>query len=125
MELHQPKRLGHHESALIEDLLELVAQGQQTAVDAIVQMLEDLVTHGLESRYAKKMQRLPIWELKTRSRGGEKGGARVYFFVHQGLAYVVNAETKQGDQPSQGKLLEVYGFWKSITGGKDGQQEKD
>ncbi len=52
--------------------------GQQDALDAIITMLEDLTLYSLGSRYAQPLKGTPIWELKTRSRGGQKGGARVY-----------------------------------------------
>ncbi len=49
-----------------------------------------------------------MWELKTRSRGGPKGGARVYFaFTGNGEALVINAEVKDGDAPSAAKITEA------------------
>jgi len=86
--------------AIIEDLLALAEAGQQGAVDAAVLMLTDLYRQGHGSSYARKLQGLPIWELKTHTRGGAKGGTRVYFYFHpDGSAYIVNAESKEGTAP--------------------------
>ena len=119
LEPRHPNRLGAQHPRIIEDLLELASAGQQDALDAIVTMLEDLTLHGLQSRYAKPLQGTPIWELKTRSRGGQKGGARLYWFPLQleeqdeteVFAVIVNAETKTGQAANRSKLreaLEVY-----------------
>lgn len=86
--------------AVIEDLLALAEAGQQQAVDAAILMLADFYRHGTESRYVKKLQGLPVWELKTQARGGAKGGMRVYFYFRtDGAAVIVNAESKAGDAP--------------------------
>jgi hypothetical protein len=77
MTLREPVRPGSLHPAIVEDLLEMASAEQAEAVQAAIEMLEDLVEHGLESRYAKKLHSLPIWELKTRSRGKEKVGTRV------------------------------------------------
>ena len=47
---------------------------------AIGKMLKDLLINGTESRYLNGITGYPILELKTRSRGGEAGGARVYLY---------------------------------------------
>jgi hypothetical protein len=78
-------------------------------------MLEDLSEHGLVSRYAKVLKGTPIWELKTRSWGGIKGGAGVYWFplqVSQGteeelVGVIVNAEVKADSLPNPHKLAEA------------------
>ena len=104
---------------IVEDLIAIAEAGHQEALRAIVLMLEDLSEHGLKSRYAKVLKGTPIWELKTRSRGGIKGGSRVYWFPllvddgeHQEtVGVLVNAEVKAGSVPDLNKLaeaLEVY-----------------
>jgi hypothetical protein len=87
-------------------MLEL-CEHHQLAVNAMIGMLEDLFEFDLKTRYAKKLTDYPLWELKTRSRGGEKGGARVYFFVENNIAYICNAEVKTGSEPSEHKLEEA------------------
>jgi hypothetical protein len=87
-------------AALLDDLLALAEAGQQQAVDAAVLMLADFFVNGQDSRFARKLQGLPIWELKTQARGGAKGGMRVYFyFLSDGSARIVNAESKEGTTP--------------------------
>jgi hypothetical protein len=82
LEPRHPERLHAQHSLIIEDLLEIASAGQRDALNFFI-MLEDLTVHGLKCRYAKTLQGTPIWELKTRSRGGQKGGARVYWFPLQ------------------------------------------
>jgi len=114
-------RLQALHSRLVEDLLELAHGGHQDALDAIIGMLEDLVQQGLKSRYALALKSTPLWELKTRARGGPKGGARVYWFPlevafedredTETFAVVVSAEVKAESTPNPFKLaeaLEIY-----------------
>lgn len=90
---------------IIEDLL---AVQDPAALKAMIDMLEDLHLHGKESRFAHKLVGLPLWELKTNSRGGAKGGARVYFtFTPHAKALVINAEVKTGVTPSEAKITEA------------------
>jgi hypothetical protein len=97
-----PERLDSPRALVIDDLLELALEGKQDAVDSCITMLESLFLEGHESRFVQNMQGLPLLELKTRSRGGEKGGARVYFYWNRfGEAVLVGAESKKGDSPSQ------------------------
>jgi hypothetical protein len=88
---------------LIEDLQNLSLE----AIVAVIKMFSDFYEFGLESRYVKKLQGLPVWELKTQSRGGVKGGTRVYFFVSGDDAVFVKCEVKDDDTPSTSKLREV------------------
>lgn len=93
-------RPNHQHPAIIEDLLDLAAAGQQRAVDAAITMLTDLhrAATVTDSVYAKRLQGLPVWELKTHARGGAVGGTRVYFIAAaDGRAVIVNAEIKAGD----------------------------
>jgi hypothetical protein len=115
LEPRHPERLNAQHSRIIEDLLEIASAGQQDALNSIITMLEDLTVHGLKCRYAKTLQGTPIWELKTRSRGGQKGGARVYWFPLQLMqddqpeifAVIVNAEVKAADTANRAKLAEA------------------
>ena len=91
-------------------MLAMRQAGQREAVTAIIRMVKDLKQSGRESRYALPLKGLPLWELKTRSRGGEKGGARVYFFwTSDSVPILCGAETKDGDTPSALLLKEALG----------------
>lgn len=117
LEPRHPNHLNALHSRIIEDLLDFAYAGQQDAVDAIILMLEDLAQHGLGCRFAKTLKGTPIWELKTRSRGGQKGGSRVYWFpleiqfenkvASETFAVVINAEVKSGNTPNSAKLVEA------------------
>jgi hypothetical protein len=100
-----PNHLNAKHPVIIDDLLE-ISLSSQDAVNSIVLMLHDFHVFGTNSRYAEKLKKLPLWELKTRARGGQKGGARVYFFVgdHNDLI-VCNAEVKTGSTPNPQKLI--------------------
>jgi hypothetical protein len=90
---------------LIEDLFELRDNGQIDALQAIAAMVKDLRQHGTQSRFLKTMKGLPILELKTRARGGEKGGARVYLYrADTDEFHLCAAEGKAGNQPTQALL---------------------
>jgi hypothetical protein len=103
-----PSRLDAKHSRIIEDLLELAKARNQEAVNMMIAMLTDFHKQGFESRFVKKLKGLPIWELKSRARGGAKGGSRVYFFVTgEDEVAIINAESKSGDAPSSYKLDEV------------------
>ncbi len=74
-----PQHLNAKHPPLIEHLIELEFTEHQQCVTQIINMIADLKTNGSDSRYLKKMKG-PFLELKTASRGGDKGGARVYLF---------------------------------------------
>lgn len=104
----QAKRPGDTVSMVVRDLLSMRRAGQREAVTAIIRMVRDLKENGRESRYALALKGLPLWELKTRSRGGEKGGARVYFFwTSDGIPILCGAEVKEADTPSALLLKEA------------------
>lgn len=104
----QAKRPGDTSSMVVRDLLSMRRAGKREAVTAIIRMVRDLKEHGRGSRYALALKDLPIWELKTRSRGGEKGGARVYFFwTLDGVPILCGAEVKEGDSPDATLLKEA------------------
>jgi hypothetical protein len=111
-----PYRLSARHPLLIENLLEFAQEGHQVAVDACIEMLTDLHLYDFQSRYLKKLVGLPFFELKTRSRGGIKGGARVYLFIADDMAFCVNAEIKPEKEPNAQKLeqaAEIYLAYKN------------
>jgi hypothetical protein len=101
-----PDDLAAEHPPFVEDLIELLAQGHQETLDTIIKMAADLKQHGRNSRYLKKLESYPLWELKSRSRGGEKGGARVYLFIGPDDAFFLcHAEYKAENEAAQ-QLLE-------------------
>ncbi len=115
----EPHRLQAPHPLLIQELLELATLGKQLAVSTIIEMLQNLYTDGRESRFLVKLGRSPLWELKPTSRGGEKGGSRVYLFLlPTGEAGLVNCEVKEPDAPtSQEKLLAGLRMMKAYNDG--------
>jgi hypothetical protein len=114
-----PNHLRAEHPRIIEDLLDLANLGKQEAVNAMIEMLEDLHIHGLESRFIKKLKGLPLWELKTKSRGGQKGGSRIYLFVTEdNKAALINAEIKADNQASIHKLEEALDILEAYIAGK-------
>jgi hypothetical protein len=114
----RPNRLDAAHPRIIEDLLDMLIEDGQMAVDSAIEMLTSLYQEGTQSRFARKLQGLPLWELKTSSRGGVKGGARVYFFVSSfGNAIAVNAEVKIDSSPSQSKVAEALAIFKAYNQG--------
>ena len=115
-----PHRPDAQHPRIIEDFIDIAGAGHQDALNSMVLMLQDLAEFGRESRYANTLHDMPIWELKTRSRGGSKGGARIYWFPltirlknvdPESVAVVVNAEIKAGNTPNPRNLeeaLEIY-----------------
>lgn len=101
-----PDDLTAEQPPLIEDLIALLDQGHQAALSTIVKMIADLKQQGRKSRYLKKLEGYPLWELKSRSRGGEKGGARVYLFIGpDDTFFLCHAEYKAERKAAQ-QLLE-------------------
>lgn len=101
-----PDNLDADQPPFVEDLVDLLGQGHQVALDEIVKMVADLKQQGRESRYLKKLEGYPLWELKSRSRGGEKGGARVYLFIGPDTTFFLcHAEYKAESEAAQ-MLLE-------------------
>ena len=95
-------------AAILDDLLALAEAGQQEAVNTAIIMLRDLFQQGHRSSYARKLQGLPIWELKSHARGGARGGTRIdFYFRTDGDQVIVNTEIKTGDAPSAALLREA------------------
>jgi hypothetical protein len=82
----------------------------------MLEMLKDLHENGRDSRFLNKLTGTPLWELKPASRGGERGGSRVYLFLSgDDEAGVVNCEVKDGVTADREKLrvgLEVVVAYK-------------
>lgn len=102
----EPHRLEAVHPVIIEELLSLAADRKTVAVTTIIEMLASLHDEGRSSPYLVKLSHSPLWELKPMSRGGERGGCRVYLFLlPTGEAGIVNCEVKKPDaKASQSKL---------------------
>jgi hypothetical protein len=99
-----PDDLEANQPPFVEELVSLLSQGHQAALDEIVKMVANLKQQGRESRYLKKLEGYPLWELKSRSRGGDKGGARVYLFIGPDTTFFLcHAEYKSESEAA--KLL--------------------
>ena len=93
---HLPEKL-EDESPFISDMRSLAESRKLLGMRAIGKMLKDLLVNGTESRYLNGITGYPILELKTRSRGGEAGGARVYLYrADEQEFHVCAAEVKMG-----------------------------
>ena len=100
--------------------MEIAEAYEPTVVAAMIEMLEDLHENARDSRFVRKLQGLPLYELKTRARGGGKGGARIYFsFTTEGDALVINAEVKEGVAPSATKIEEALTILLAYRAGAD------
>jgi hypothetical protein len=114
---YNPIRLDAKNSRILEQWLELAEAGQQLAVNAMVEMVADLHQNGHKSRFIKSLKGLPLLELKTTSRGGEKGGARIYFFFAESEAVICNCEVKADDTPSSTVLKETLAIRSAYESG--------
>lgn len=93
---------------ILETLLTMNQSGKSVAVTECIRMCRDLWQQGRDSRYAKPLRYLPgAWELKPTTRGGIRGGARVYFFwLSDGRPVLTGAEYKQPDAAANDNLLD-------------------
>jgi|GEM_PF-1747567 len=112
-----PNRLDARHPIIVEERLSLELLGRQIAVSTMLQMLRGLHRDGRGTRWLNKLSGTPLWELKPMSRGGEKGGSRVYLFlIAENEAGVVNCEVKSGSAADREKLrvgLEVVVGYKN------------
>ncbi|WP_216325994.1 hypothetical protein [Deinococcus aestuarii] len=71
-------------------------------------MCKDVRQHGYQSRFVFSLQGYPgISELKPSTRGGQRGGARIYlFWLKDGRPVLVNAEYKEPDADPDERLIE-------------------
>jgi hypothetical protein len=74
-----PKQLANPYPPLVQDLIALKHSGHHECILQMIRMVADLKIHGTDSRFFKGLGG-PLVELKSRSRGGDKGGARIYLF---------------------------------------------
>ncbi len=101
-----PDELDAEQPPFVEDLVDLLEHGHRTALAEIVKMVADLKANGRDSRYLKKLEGYPLWELKSRSRGGEKGGARVYLFIGPDTTFFLCHAEWKPDNEADELLLE-------------------
>lgn len=103
-----PGSLDREHPLLIEEFVQLNKEGKNEAVTMMIKMLSDLYEHGRESRYLVPLRLSALHELKPTSRGGTKGGSRVYLFITEhDEAGIVNCEVKDGDSPDPQKLKQA------------------
>lgn len=95
---------GHSRSAFSKDIKELKKKRYSDALESIDEMIADLKVHGRESEFVRSLGD-GLFELKTTSRGGLVGGARVYgFFAGEAFALLGAAEVKK-DRPADAMLI--------------------
>ena len=117
----RPTNLEAAHSLVIDDMLELISQGHTEALSEIIEMLSSLHKDGRGSAYVRTLKGNPFCELKSTARGGQKGGARVYFwFLDNGDAAVVNCEYKEPDAPtSTAKIRTCLAVYNAYGDGVD------
>lgn len=106
--VRHPNRPAARFPRILETLLEMNRAGYSEAVTECIRMCRDLWQHGRGSRYAKPLRHLPgAWELKPTTRGGFRGGARVYFFwLSDGRPVLTGAEYKPPGANANDDLLD-------------------
>jgi hypothetical protein len=104
----EPHRLEVVHPVIIEELLSLAAGRKTVAVTTIIEMPASLHAEGRSSPYLVELSHSPLWELNPMSRGGERGGCRVYLFLlPTGEAGIVNGEVKKPDAKASQSTLSV------------------
>ncbi len=106
---YDPDELDAKHPPLVEDLIEMRRNNQHEAILEIAKMVSALKELGLKCGFTKKLFDSPLYELKTHSRGGQKGGARVYFFRSNNNFLLCRAECKNSNQPDE-ELLESTAY---------------
>lgn len=100
---YDPDDLEAKNPPFVQDLVNLKRGGYVESIGEIIKMVAALKEQGLESGFLKKLKGTPISELKSHSRGGQKGGARVYLFAGARLEgnvqvfFLCRAEWKPND----------------------------
>ena len=93
-----PDNLDAKHSPFVEDLIQMRRDDQHEALLEIGKMIAALKSLGLQCGFTKKLHGTPLYELKTHSRGGQKGGARAYLFrAPNDIFMVCHAECKAGN----------------------------
>ena len=110
-------RPGHKHYSIVEDLLDLV-ETKPLGVEECIKMLTDFYEQGHRSRFCFAMQGTALHELKSTTRGGERGGARIYFvWVGEDKALLLRGEVKEAGQtqPKASLINEcarLYNLWR-------------
>lgn len=115
-----PLRSGAGRPQVVDDLLEFSRSRKQVAVDQVIEMLKDLRVTGKACRYLRKLKGTMLWELKPATRGGLRGGTRVYLsFGQQGEVLLLNAEVKAvgASSPSVFKLEQAHSMLTAYRSG--------
>lgn len=101
------------EPPFITDLRELAEQRKLLGMRAIGKMFKDLLVTDTTSRYLRGITGYPILELKTASRGGEAGGARVYLYRADDQEFHLCAAEVKTDATTDPELLKrtAYIAW--------------
>lgn len=119
--VHLPNRLREQHVRIVECLLEMNRAGHRDAVWQCIKLCQDVREHGHESRFVHSLKGYPgISELKPTTRGGERGGARVYFFwLADGRPVLVNAEVKaEGAGSNEALIEEAYDALLAVKTGR-------
>lgn len=99
---YDPDNLEAKRPPFMQDVIDLKVKGNHQAVEEIIKMVKALKLLGLECGFVKKLKGSPLLELRSHSRGGNKGGVRVYFFQAPKQTFMLcHAEWKQGDKANQ------------------------
>lgn len=123
MRLLQPKHPNNplaQRSLIVDMLLDLEEQQCQDGVGEILGMLEELyhAEKPGQCRFAVSMKHTVLWELKSETRGGRRGGARVYWFpTEHNEAVICACEVKEGDAPNQALLALALRLYKQYEDG--------
>ncbi len=95
-----PDELETRNSPFVQDLIDLKLHGYHETVSEICKMVADLKQNGKDCRFLKQLRNYAILELKSHSRGGQKGGARAYLFRIRENFLICRAEWKPDNEPS-------------------------
>ena len=106
---YDPDELEAKHPPFVQDLIAMRQADQNQALQQIGKMVSALKELGLQCGFSKKLFKSPLYELKTHTRGGQKGGARVYFFRSDNTFLICRAECKDGNQPDM-ELLESAAY---------------
>lgn len=109
---YDPDHLDAPYPPLVQDLIDLKLHGYHESVREVIKMVAALKKQGNRSGFLKKLQGSPLLELKPSSRGGQKGGVRVYLFQgmtedDEELFLLCRTEWKQGNEASEVLLADT------------------
>ena len=106
---YDPDELEAIHPPFVQDLIAMRQANQWQALMEISKMIAALKQLGLGCGFTKKMFDSPLYELKTHSRGGQKGGTRVYLFRSNNNFLICRAECKISNEPDP-ELLESAAY---------------